>query len=151
MYESFLNSHILVKPEQELHETISKFLSMQCFLISGYGHLSPETSGGKIFCMIFALFGIPLNIMILKLVGDRIVSSIHVTLRCIEQRYFAKEVTKLRSKTVSIIFCLMVLMLILGGILYNLTEPWTFLDGLYFCFVTFTTIGFGDLVPNEGE
>ena len=120
-------------------------------LFLGYGHLSPETTGGKIFCMVFALFGIPLNIMILKLVGDRIVGLIQLTLRSIEQRYFEKEVTKLRSKTVTIILCLMALMLVLGGILYNLTEPWTFLDGLYFCFVTFTTIGFGDLVPNEGR
>ena len=118
---------------------------------SGYGHLSPETPGGKIFCMIFALFGIPLNIMILKLVGDRILSLIELTLRSIQERYFGKEVTKLRSKTMTIILCLIVLMLILGGVLYNLTEPWTFLDGLYFCFVTFTTIGFGDLVPNEGQ
>ena len=101
--------------------------------------------------MIFALFGIPLNIMIVKLVGDRIVALIQLTLRSIEQRYFAKEVTKLHGKTVTVILCLMVIMLVLGGILYNLTEPWTFLDGLYFCFVTFTTIGFGDLVPNEGE
>ena len=118
---------------------------------SGYGHLSPETPGGKIFCMIFALFGIPLNIMILKLVGDRILSLIELTLRSIQERYFGKEVTKLRSKTMTIILCLIVLMLFLGGVLYNLTEPWTFLDGLYFCFVTFTTIGFGDLVPNEGQ
>lgn len=101
--------------------------------------------------MIFALVGIPLNIMILKLVGDRIVTLIQLTLRAIEQRYLSKEVTKLRSKTVTVILCLMALMLVLGGILYNLTEPWTFLDGLYFCFVTFTTIGFGDLVPNEGK
>jgi phosphatidylglycerophosphate synthase len=118
---------------------------------SGYGHLSPETPGGKIFCMIFALFGIPLNIMILKLVGDRIVSLIQCTLRGIQTRYFGKEISKLRSKTVTIILCLIVLMLFLGGVLYNLTEPWTFLDGFYFCFVTFTTIGFGDLVPNEGQ
>ena len=124
---------------------------VEVIYFSGYGHLSPETAGGKIFCMIFALFGIPLNIMIVKLVGDRIVALIQLTLRSIEQRCFAKEVTKLHSKTVTVILCLMVIMLLLGGILYNLTEPWTFLDGLYFCFVTFTTIGFGDLVPNEGE
>ena len=89
--------------------------------------------------------------MILKQVGDRIVTLIQLTIRSFERRYFAKEVTKLRSKTMSIILCLIIVMLVLGGILYNLTEPWTFLDGLYFSFVTFTTIGFGDLIPNEGE
>lgn len=103
--------------------------------------------------MIFAFFGIPLNLMILKLVGDRITRCIQIALRTVERRYCTEEeeVTKLRTKTIMVIVCLIMLMLLLGGILYNLTESWTFLDGLYFCFVTFTTIGFGDLVPNGGQ
>ena len=123
------------------------------FIFRGYGHLSPETAEGKVFCMIFAFFGIPLNLMILKLVGDGITRCIQIALRTVERRYCTEEeeVTKLRTKTIMVIVCLIMLMLLLGGILYNLTESWTFLDGLYFCFVTFTTIGFGDLVPNGGQ
>ncbi|KAF9349877.1 hypothetical protein BGX26_011895 [Mortierella sp. AD094] len=30
-------------------------------------------------------------------------------------------------------------------------EKWTFLESLYFCYVTLTTIGFGDYVPTEPE
>ncbi|KAK3749273.1 hypothetical protein QZH41_016050, partial [Actinostola sp. cb2023] len=42
-----------------------------------YGHLAPATTEGRIFCMIFAFFGIPLNLMILKSIGDRINDVIH--------------------------------------------------------------------------
>ncbi|XP_013787082.1 TWiK family of potassium channels protein 18-like [Limulus polyphemus] len=34
-----------------------------------------------------------------------------------------------------------------GAVLFTIWENWNFLDSFYFCFVTLTTIGFGDLVP----
>lgn len=48
----------------------------------------------------------------------------------------------------------MVLMLVTGyicggAVLFSLWENWSFLDGAYFCFITLSTIGFGDLVPGS--
>lgn len=36
-----------------------------------------------------------------------------------------------------------------GAGIFAFTEEWSILDGAYFCFITFTTIGFGDFVPGK--
>lgn len=36
-----------------------------------------------------------------------------------------------------------------GAILFSEWEDWNMLDGSYFCFVSLSTIGFGDIVPGD--
>ena len=37
----------------------------------------------------------------------------------------------------------------LGSFIFSFFETWSFVDGFYFCFITMTTIGFGDIVPGN--
>lgn len=37
-----------------------------------------------------------------------------------------------------------------GAVLFSHWEGWSYVDGAYFSFITFTTIGLGDLVPGKG-
>lgn len=36
-----------------------------------------------------------------------------------------------------------------GAILFGRWEDWNYLDGSYFCFISLSSIGFGDLVPGD--
>ncbi|XP_002007624.2 zinc finger CCCH domain-containing protein 13 [Drosophila mojavensis] len=57
-----------------------------------------------------------------------------------------------KDRPVPIWLCVfLVVSYILGGAaLFNAWETWSFLDSAYFCFITLTTIGFGDFVPDKG-
>lgn len=46
-----------------------------------------------------------------------------------------------------LIFFILLFYISLGTIIFAVWEDWSVIDGAYFCFVTLSTIGFGDLVP----
>lgn len=41
-------------------------------MILGYGHSAPSTNAGKLFCMIFALFGVPMGLIMFQSIGERV-------------------------------------------------------------------------------
>lgn len=46
-------------------------------------------------------------------------------------------------------FCIIISFILLGSLIFNKLENWTFLDGTFFCFTSLGTIGFGELIPGE--
>ncbi|KMQ86139.1 potassium channel subfamily k member 9 [Lasius niger] len=63
--------------------------------------------------------------------------------------YVADDQERQPTKPVPIWLCVfLVVSYIFGGAyLFSEWEKWPFLDSAYFCFITLTTIGFGDFVP----
>ncbi|KAF7637380.1 hypothetical protein Mgra_00003125 [Meloidogyne graminicola] len=51
------------------------------------------------------------------------------------------------SVPLSLVLLTMLAYLVTGSVLFCLWEEWTFLDSFYFCYVSLTTIGFGDKFP----
>jgi len=51
--------------------------------------------------------------------------------------------------TVPVTICLVIIggYIFAGAVLFTLWEDWDYLTGSYFCFITLSTIGFGDIVP----
>ncbi|CAF0824817.1 unnamed protein product [Adineta ricciae] len=113
----------------------------------GYGHTTPKTIGGKIFCMVYTVAGVPLNLIMFQSVGERLNAIISFILSRI------KHLLRLRRHKVSSFELIavefgMTTMLILGGsFIFCKQEKWTYFESIYYSFVTFWTIGFGDFVP----
>jgi len=54
-----------------------------------------------------------------------------------------------KKVTVPVTICLVIIggYIFAGAVLFTLWEDWDYLTGSYFCFITLSTIGFGDIVP----
>ena len=108
--------------------------------------------GGRLFMIVFALVGIPLNILALASVGEHITLGIYLFLKFFSAKCCGMRTIKhINIKVMVVSVTIMVFMLFLGGILYCTTEEWSYADSIYYCFVAMATIGFGDMVPNRGK
>uniref|UniRef100_A0A3P9MC46 2P domain potassium channel Talk-1 n=1 Tax=Oryzias latipes TaxID=8090 RepID=A0A3P9MC46_ORYLA len=113
----------------------------------GYGNLSPSTVSGQVFCVFYALFGIPLNLAFLKQIGKCL--SVHLSR--LERRMVAVVPLKIPRTVEAVVVSLFfvsgsLLFLVIPPLLFSYVEDWTFGEGFYFAFITLSTIGFGDYV-----
>lgn len=61
------------------------------------------------------------------------------------------EAKHVKKKTFFVACTLMVILLLLASLSSTYFEDWSFMEGLYAWFITFTTIGFGDYVQFESH
>lgn len=72
---------------------------------------------------------------------------------------FAEGLRALRNSSASrvrlvhflilVLLITMVTMLLPAVAMHQIEAGWTYLDAIYFCFISLATIGFGDLIPDE--
>lgn len=48
---------------------------------------------------------------------------------------------------ITIVLFILVSYISIGTVIFSLWENWSIIDGAYFCFVTLSTIGYGDFLP----
>ncbi|KAG8449394.1 hypothetical protein GDO86_016154, partial [Hymenochirus boettgeri] len=116
----------------------------------GYGTLSPRTPAGQIFCVFYALFGIPLNVIFLGQLGKLLSRGC----RKLGKYFFKKGMKKEKVKLLTIVFFLVTGIIVFLGIpplIFTHTESWTYTEGVYYAFVSLSTIGFGDYVVGYGS
>ncbi|KAK1793188.1 hypothetical protein P4O66_011590 [Electrophorus voltai] len=116
----------------------------------GYGNISPRTTLGQIFCVVFAVVGIPLNVVVLNRVGKYMLAV---------ERKFCNIIAKKTNHQKCMIVCLHVTSFLISSVLYFVVpmllfqeyEGWTYSQAIYYCFITLSTIGFGDYVADSNQ
>ncbi|XP_030641158.1 potassium channel subfamily K member 10b [Chanos chanos] len=117
----------------------------------GYGNIAPSTEGGKIFCILYAIFGIPLFGFLLAGIGDQLgtifVKSILKVERIFRQKHREISQTKIRvTSTILFILAGCIVFVAIPTVIFKRIEGWAGLDALYFVVITLTTVGIGDYV-----
>lgn len=117
----------------------------------GYGHSTPVTIGGKAFCMAYAMVGIPLGLVMFQSIGERLNKFVSVFIKR-AKRYMRCEQTE-ATETNLMLFNGMLSSVIIttGAAVFSRYEGWNYFDSFYYCFVTLTTIGFGDYVALQND
>ncbi|GAB1607466.1 potassium channel subfamily K member 16-like [Argonauta hians] len=121
-----------------------------CFVVTtvttiGYGVMAPVTDIGKVVVIIYALIGIPLTLIMLGHIGDKLKN---VANKINNLNLFSRKPIINKAANMAIIIILGVTLLFVAPaiIFFKVEEDWSILDAIYFCFVTLSTIGFGDYV-----
>lgn len=123
-----------------------------CVLVAGYGHVTPLSEGGKIFCIVYALIGIPMTLMLLTAMVDRLMVPTTWFLRYLNATlghlYQPFNIRVFHLMLVAVF--LVVFFFLVPAAVFNALEPdWNYLDSIYYCFISLTTIGLGDYIPGD--
>uniref|UniRef100_A0A8C3C4A8 Potassium two pore domain channel subfamily K member 10 n=1 Tax=Cairina moschata TaxID=8855 RepID=A0A8C3C4A8_CAIMO len=115
----------------------------------GYGNIAPSTVGGKIFCILYAIFGIPLFGFLLAGIGDQLGTIFGKGIARVEKVFRKKQVSQTKIRVISTILFILagcIVFVTIPAVIFKHIEGWTALESIYFVVVTLTTVGFGDFV-----
>ncbi|XP_020499157.1 potassium channel subfamily K member 6 [Labrus bergylta] len=126
----------------------SMFFANTLVTTVGYGHNTPLSDPGKVFSIIYALIGVPFTMLVLTACVQRLMYPLVLAPVGRLQRSGMEP----RPATVLHFLLLLVLVVLFffvapAAVFSAVEMTWSFLDGIYFCFISLCTIGLGDFVP----
>ncbi|TRY55031.1 hypothetical protein DNTS_020768 [Danionella cerebrum] len=133
----------------------------------GFGMTTPVTIAGKIFLIFYGLLGCAGTILFFNLFLERLITLLAELMKAFRLRrlrtsgllppgicqdFAASSLPGWKPSVYHVMLILglsAILISCCASAMYTPVEGWAYLDSLYFCFVTFSTIGFGDLVSSQ--
>ncbi|VDM74388.1 unnamed protein product [Strongylus vulgaris] len=165
---------------QLLIQIISKIvpsLKIQLKSSTGYGNITCRTPVGRFITILYALFGIPMMLAVLNVIGKGLfgqAQSSYITIRR-RIRRFKRSRGLDRAGTIetvttedhgkdsaekddnglfetfpmSLAILLVFIYMFLCSVLFSIWEQWDFFTAVYFSFISMSTVGFGDVIPGQ--
>lgn len=117
--------------------------------MAGYGNITPRTAAGQIITIVYAIFGIPLTILTLKSIGEGYNSMVKWLITKFENCLCRKQNESKNLELKVLLGNIFVLTSIVfsAAAASQATNGWSIRQGVYVWFITLTTVGFGDFVP----
>uniref|UniRef100_A0A8C8RHC4 Potassium two pore domain channel subfamily K member 5 n=1 Tax=Pelusios castaneus TaxID=367368 RepID=A0A8C8RHC4_9SAUR len=111
----------------------------------GYGNVAPKTAAGRLFCIFYGLFGVPLCLTWISALGKFFGGRAKRLGQFLTKRGVSLRKAQITCTAIFIVWGVLV-HLVIPPFVFMVTEGWDYIEGLYFSFITITTIGFGDFV-----
>ncbi|XP_068441282.1 potassium channel subfamily K member 6 [Clinocottus analis] len=127
----------------------SMFFANTLVTTVGYGHTTPLSDTGKAFSILYALIGVPFTMLVLTACVQRIMHPLVLApVGLLQRRMQPRPATTVHF--VLLLAAVVLCFFVTPAAIFSTLEPsWSFLDGIYFCFISLCTIGLGDFVPGN--
>ncbi|KAK6114019.1 Ion channel family protein [Brugia pahangi] len=154
----------------------SIFYSLTVYTTIGYGNIYPVTTLGRMLTLIYAFVGIPLTLLSLIALGGlfarvcKMLWLIVAKTLARSSRFVSKDLEKhieekmtlseivldeneelLNFPVGGLIIITIVWAFICAGLFLIFENDWSYGTSLYFTLISFTTIGFGDILPSQPD
>ena len=96
--------------------------------------------------MLYAVIGIPLGLVMFQSIGERLNKGASVIIRRLKVFLKCKDSDATEVNLLLATMVLSSLIITAGAAMFSHYEQWSYFDSLYYCYITLTTIGFGDFV-----
>mmetsp|Transcript_50977 Transcript_50977/g.99940 ORF Transcript_50977/g.99940 Transcript_50977/m.99940 type:complete len:309 (+) Transcript_50977:76-1002(+) len=138
----------MTRPEPLWTMEGSIFFCLTVATTVGYGNVAPSTENGQIFCIFYAICGIPL-LNVAAQESNRCLKALMK--QCLSRLCVCKQYCAKSGHILAIAVFVLALTLASAAIFHRTEadEEMTFFQALYMTAITLTTIGFGDFSPGS--
>ncbi|XP_035478821.2 potassium channel subfamily K member 13 [Scophthalmus maximus] len=167
LYEEARTAGIRTKQGRALWDISGAFYFVGTVVSTiGFGMTAPSTLTGKVLLVFYGLLGCSATLLFFNLFLERVIMLLSLQICwCHRGRSRQSDTAEGRASDgnrneeckpsvyqVTLILFVAVLLVACGAAsLYSVMEGWTYFESLYFCFVAFSTVGFGDFVSGQRE